>query len=403
MKHCKHCNDTLFTEIYDTCMTCFEKQPTESTMTKTIKQYQQDCLWYQREIKRLESCCSNLQGVAKGDAYNIKRLSEENERLVKIYNDQKNILHEILHELPVGNITTHTYENIPERVAYYVKENAKCEKEVTDALLATWVAEESLEVLEESIKAYYEYYAGFAANKNLTSFQMLDTLFKSKPVYNRVDTKENTHLVNDNRKLHGELAKCIKDSENIENERDECKKLAVEQYLHIEELDKENENNFQLIAKLIEERDRYQEDTVRLLARLGTTQERMIDAERERDKLKCERNLWKAEESAHYKAALEEIVKRPRRSETCKLIAQKALGRLNDEEYQPELLIEENLALKMKIEDLQTVINEQILNKVFHEKVNPLTCCPDCGEYWDYHHEQHCKVNCLPPSQNNDA
>lgn len=300
MNICKHCNDTLYTEIYDTCMTCFEKQPAESTMTKTIKQYQQDSLWYQKEIKRLESCCSNLQGVVKGDAYNIKRLSEENERLVKIYNDQKNILHEVLHELPVGNVTTHTYENIPERVAYYVKENAKCEKEVTDALLATWVAEESLEVLEESIKAYYEYYAGFAVEKGDTALQMLDKMFKNKPV--------NTAW--------------------------------------------------------------------------GNTL---------------------TEEHAVYKAALEEIVKRPRRSDTCKLIAQKALGRLNDEEYQPELLIEENLALKMKIEDLQTVINEQILNKVFREKVNPLTCCPDCGEYWDYHHEQHCKANSLPPSQNNDA
>ena len=36
MNTCKHCNDTLYTEIYDTCMTCFEKQPQPTqTMTTT--------------------------------------------------------------------------------------------------------------------------------------------------------------------------------------------------------------------------------------------------------------------------------------------------------------------------------------------------------------------------------
>ena len=293
MRNCKHCNDTLFTEIYDTCMSCYEKNPEESPMKKTVEDYQKEIIELQNELKY----CKNNNDV-QSDV--LKR--------------QWDILDKTLFELPAGSIAQHTYENIPDRVKYYVKENVKYEKEATDASLAAWVAEEALEVLEESIKTHYEYYAGFEANKNLTSFQMLDTLFKSKSAYNHADSKENEHLINDNRKLHGELAKCIKDSENIENERD------------------------------------------------------------------------------HYKAALEEIVKRPIRSETCKLIAQKALGRLNDDEYQPELLIEENLALKMKIEDLQTVINEKILDKVFHKKANPLTCCPDCGEYWDYHHEQHCKA-----------
>lgn len=73
----------------------------------------------------------------------------------------------------------------------------------------------------------------------------------------------------------------------------------------------------------------------------------------------------KENECARYKAALEEIIKRPRRSETCKLIAQQALGLLNDDEHQPELLIEENLRLKIKIEDLQAVIDGELLNKVF--------------------------------------
>lgn len=70
-------------------------------------------------------------------------------------------------------------------------------------------------------------------------------------------------------------------------------------------------------------------------------------------------------ESSRYKAALEEIVKRPRKSETCRLIAQQALGLLNDDCQQPELLIEENLALKIKIEDLQAVIDSELIDRVF--------------------------------------
>ena len=308
MKHCKHCNDTLFTEAYDTCMTCFEKQPTESTMTKTIDQYEGDCLWYQREINA-------LQATVNGDGYNIKRLSEENEKF-------RAILDKILFELPVGNITSHSYENIPDRVKYYVREHALLESHQDEAneLIAqsmpnffdhpdagyildntalligiadkakieAWGDREDLEALQEEIKTCYEYYAGFGVKKDLKPAQMLNYLLKSKSG---------------------------KDITSIESERDQ------------------------------------------------------------------------------YKAALEEIIKRPRKSETCRLIAQKALGLLSDDEYQPELLIEENLALKMKIEDLESLIIDNALNKIYPEKVNPLMQCKDCGEYWDYHHEQHCKAN----------
>ena len=38
-------------------------------------------------------------------------------------------------------------------------------------------------------------------------------------------------------------------------ERDECKRLAIEQHHHIKELDIDDENHYQLITKLIEERD----------------------------------------------------------------------------------------------------------------------------------------------------
>jgi predicted nucleotidyltransferase len=67
------------------------------------------------------------------------------------------------------------------------------------------------------------------------------------------------------------------------------------------------------------------------------------------ENLKSER----VSESLKYKEALEEIVKRPQRSETCRMIAQKALGLLTDEDSQPELLIEENLKLKIELEDLK--------------------------------------------------
>lgn len=42
-------------------------------------------------------------------------------------------------------------------------------------------------------------------------------------------------------------------------ERDECKRLAIEQHYHIKELDIDNKNHYQLITKLIEERDGWRE------------------------------------------------------------------------------------------------------------------------------------------------
>ena len=69
-----------------------------------------------------------------------------------------------------------------------------------------------------------------------------------------------------------------------------------------------------------------------------------------------------------YKIALEEICKRPQKSETCKMIAQKALGLLNDDDYQPELLIEENLKLKMEVEDLKAKLIKYTIGKVFPQQ-----------------------------------
>jgi hypothetical protein len=103
------------------------------------------------------------------------------------------------------------------------------------------------------------------------------------------------------------------------------------------------------------------------------------------------------EENQSLRNALEEIAKKNRRVETCRLIALKALGELTDEDYQPELLIEENLALKMKVEDLESQIISSTLEKAFptESQAHPITHCQDCGEYWGYHHEEHCKGKLL--------
>jgi hypothetical protein len=47
------------------------------------------------------------------------------------------------------------------------------------------------------------------------------------------------------------------------------------------------------------------------------------------------------------------------------MIALKALGELNDDNYQPELLIEENLKLKIQVEDLESKIVKYSIDKVF--------------------------------------
>jgi len=103
------------------------------------------------------------------------------------------------------------------------------------------------------------------------------------------------------------------------------------------------------------------------------------------------------EENQSFRNALEEIAKKNRRVETCRLIALKALGQLTDEDYQPELLIEENLALKMKVEDLESQIMNTTLKKAFltEAQAHPIMHCTNCGEYWGYHHEEHCKGKLL--------
>lgn len=94
----------------------------------------------------------------------------------------------------------------------------------------------------------------------------------------------------------------------------------------------------------------------------------------------------------HYIKALEEISKKNRKAETCRMIALKALGELDSNNYQPELLIEDNLALRMKVEDLECKLIGIAVEKVFPLKSAKMTeaeldnliarCIPG-GDYCD--------------------
>lgn len=94
---------------------------------------------YQKEIKRLESYCSNLHAVVKGDSYNIKRLSEENERLID----------------------------------------------------ACSISNMELETLQGEIEMTYRYYAGFGAKKNIATTEMLNYILRTVPNYKPTKEEHN--------------------------------------------------------------------------------------------------------------------------------------------------------------------------------------------------------------------
>lgn len=269
MRHCKHCNDTLFTDQYETCMTCYETHHTELPMKK----------------------CPNCETYAKNS-----------ETKSNIIGDLRSVLDKTLYELPVGYIPVHTYESIPEQVAYYVNEYTQLVNDVmttadyienvipnfyqdteditmynttrklfailNKADLESRADTEALEALQGEIEMTYKYYAGFGTKKDLTATQMLNHILQTVPNYKTI--KEEGH-----------------DLEDMKHQRD------------------------------------------------------------------------------HYIKALEEITKKNRKAETCRMIALKALGELTDEDHQPELLIEENLALRMKVEDLESKIIGYSIDKVF--------------------------------------
>jgi hypothetical protein len=284
---------------------------------------------YQKEIKSLQ--------------HELDCYIKTSEIKSSVVQRQKDILDKTLYELPVGSIKNHTYESIPDRVKYFVREYAILEQEkdavdelivktmpnffdnpkagsildnvtiliemANKAMLDAWTDREKLERLEKEIETFYEYYAGFGAKKGLTTTQMLNHILQTVPNY-----------------------KPTKEEYDLEDMKRHCD---------------------------------------------------------------------------HYIKALTEITKKNRKAETCRLIALKALGELTDEDYQPELLIEENLALRMKVEDLESQIINITLEKDFDKesfqdyagweqercgKAHPLMDCPDCGKHWDYHHEEHCEA-----------
>ena len=278
---------------------------------------------------------------------------------------ENSILDRILLELPASNVTSHTYENIPERVAYYVKESAELgeiveklhdekTKAVNDYLLLQVYTEEdaeTLQSLEKAIKTHYEYYKGFAAKKHLSSIQMLDALFSLCVA----DSKQNESLVDDNSKDESGSKKFQSVAQLLNYLHPEIASNQAEESARYKAALDENEYLLEQLEAL--------KDKSRLFKSAQDGQEYLRCLHQRGNKHQSV-GFW-VEDAVAYKAALEEIVKRPRKSETCKLIAQKALGLLNDEVYQPELLMEENLKLKMKIEDLQAVIDDELLNKVF--------------------------------------
>ena len=62
----------------------------------------------------------------------IDKQQKENESLMVERDFLKAITDKILYEFPVGNITEHTIESIPERISYYLKELAEYTQRVED-------------------------------------------------------------------------------------------------------------------------------------------------------------------------------------------------------------------------------------------------------------------------------
>jgi hypothetical protein len=74
----------------------------------------------------------NRDQLLKDYARLIDKQQKENESLIAERDFLKAITDKILHEFPVGNITEHTIESIPERISYYLKELAEYTQRVED-------------------------------------------------------------------------------------------------------------------------------------------------------------------------------------------------------------------------------------------------------------------------------
>jgi hypothetical protein len=66
-----------------------------------------------------------MKAMQKFDADVIQQLRDYADRADKELDELEQIIHDTLRELPVGNISTHTPESIPERVGHWVRESAE--------------------------------------------------------------------------------------------------------------------------------------------------------------------------------------------------------------------------------------------------------------------------------------
>jgi hypothetical protein len=260
-----------------------------------------------------------------------------------VVKSQQKILDKILFELPCSYVPNHTYENIPDHVKYYVREHAVNKED----------CEKAIDYVNERLPNFY---------KNDINHTMYDTVIELIERLNKANLDE-----------------------WVESEK-------------LETLEKEIEVFYEYYAGFGAKKGLTSTQMLNhILQSVPTYKPTKEEYDLEDMKRHCD----------HYIKALEEITKKNRKAETCRLIALKALGELTDEDYQPELLIEENLALRMKVEDLESQIINIALEKNFDKesfqdyagweqercgKAHPLMDCPDCGKHWDYHHEEHCEA-----------
>jgi iron-sulfur cluster repair protein YtfE (RIC family) len=71
-----------------------------------------------------------LNEYSKDSHADIQCLALAIDRRLREYKQHKDILDKILREFPVGNITEHTIESLPERLSYYLKELAEYTQKV---------------------------------------------------------------------------------------------------------------------------------------------------------------------------------------------------------------------------------------------------------------------------------
>ena len=66
-----------------------------------------------------------MKAMQKFDADVIQQLRDYADRAEKELEELEKIIHDTLRELPVGNVSTHTPDSIPERVGHWVRESAE--------------------------------------------------------------------------------------------------------------------------------------------------------------------------------------------------------------------------------------------------------------------------------------